>query len=190
MATNTSEAAPPRAYRSRRALLVTMVLAVMAIVVTAAIFAFSRGTRAVTESALALHQADDTLRVATVARFQLGFSVHLAGLDREFGTDFSDARDQSVSEASAALEQIQIGLADLERLGADVAVQAAAVRYAEVAEEVLRALEAGDSLAAQRLVETELPAGFEGLAALLIAEREVELAAVNDSDRSLSLIHI
>lgn len=184
MARKNQSAAPTRALRSKRALFVTLVLAVIAIVVTAAIFAFSRGTREVTESALSLHQADDTLRVATVARFQLGFGVHLAGLDREFGTDFSDARDQSVSEASAALEQIKIGLADLERLGADTAVQAAAVGYAEVAEAILRALEAGDSLGAQQLVETELPSGFEDLAGLLIAERETELAALNDSDRS------
>jgi signal transduction histidine kinase len=164
-------------------LLVTIVLASIAVVVTAAIFAFSRGTREVTESALALHQADDTLRVATVARFQLGFGVHLAGLDREFGTDFSEPREQSVSEARAALEQIEIGLADLERLGADMAVQAAAVRYAATAQVILQALEAGDSLRAQQLVETELPSDFEDLAALLIAEREGELGAVNASDR-------
>ncbi|MDH3539576.1 MAG: ATP-binding protein [Acidimicrobiia bacterium] len=165
-------------------MLVAIVLAVISVVVTAAIFAFSRGTREVTESALSLHQADDTLRVATIARFQLGFSVHLAGLDREFGTDFSAARAQSVSEARAALEQIEIGLADLERLGAGTAAQAAAVRYAATAEAILSALEAGDSLGAQQLVETELPSGFEDLAAMLIAEREVELQAVNASDRS------
>ncbi|NNC92135.1 MAG: HAMP domain-containing histidine kinase [Acidimicrobiia bacterium] len=164
--------------------MITTVLAVIAIVVTAAIFAFSRGTREVTESALALHQANDTLRVAMVARFQLGFSVHLAGLDREFGTDFSEVQSQSISEANAALEQIEVGLADLERLGADMAVQTAAVRYASLAEAILRALEAGDSLGAQQLVEAELPTGFEDLATLLIAERELELAAVSDSDRS------
>ncbi len=173
-----------RAHRSRRAFLITTVLAIVAVVVTAAIFAFSRGTREVTESALSLHQADDTLRVATVARFQLGFSVHLAGLDREFGSDFSDVRDQSVAEATAALEQIEIGLADLERLGAGVPIRDAAGRYAAIAGAILGELEAGDSLGAQRLVEADLPTAFEELASLLITEREIELEAVNASDRS------
>jgi signal transduction histidine kinase len=184
MARNSTAAATARPRRSKRALLVTIVLAVIAVVVTAAIFAFSRGTREVTESALSLHQANDTLRVATVARFQLGFSVHLAGLDREFGTDFSEARAQSISEASAALEQIEIGLADLDRFGTATATQEVAARYAATAQAILQALEAGDSLGAQQLVQTELQSGFEDLAALLIAERDLELATVNASDRS------
>ncbi len=167
--------------------MITTVLAVVAVVVTAAIFAFSRGTREVTESALSLHQADDTLRVATVARFQLGFAAHLAGLDREFGSDFSEVRRQSVGEAAAALDQIQVGLADLERLGAEMAIQDAALRYATTAEAILTALESGDSRDAQQLVESELPAAFEELAAGLIAEREVQLDTVNESDRSTAL---
>ena len=173
----------PRARRSR-ALLVVTVLAVVAIAITAAIFAFSRGTREVTESALALHQADDTYRVATVARFQLGFAVHLAGLDREFGSDFSEAREQSTDEAAAALEQLDVGIGDLERLGADIDTRQAASDYAAVAGAILDSLEAGNSLAAQQLVESELPTAFEDLAVLLLAEREAELEAVNSSDRS------
>lgn len=173
-----------RTRRSGRAFVVVTVVAVVAVAITAAVFAFSRGTRAVTESALSLHQADDTYRVATVARFQLGFAVHLAGLDREFGTDFSDARQKSLHEAGAALEQLEIGLEDLERLGAGVVTQQAAVDYNAVAQMILDALEAGDSPKAQQLVESELPAAFEGLASLLLAEREAELEAVNSSDRS------
>ena len=173
-----------RAHRSGRAFLIVTVVAVVAVAITAAIFAFSRGTREVTESALSLHQADDTFRVATVARFQLGFGVHLAGLDREFGTDFSEARQQSMDEAAAALDQLDIGITDLARLGTRVAMEEAAVDYNAVARAVLSALEAGDSLDAQRLVESELPAAFEGLASLLVAERAAELEAVNASDRS------
>jgi signal transduction histidine kinase len=185
MARNDSTASlPGRRHRSRRALLVTTVLALVAVVVTAAIFAFSRGTRAVTESAQALHQADDTYRVATVARFQLGFAVHLAGLDREFGSDFATARDKSEAEAAAALEQIEVGLNDLRRLGAGPEVQTAALRFSGIAEAILGALEDGNSVGAQGLVESELPAAFEDLAQLLLAERDVELAAVNASDRS------
>lgn len=173
-----------RAHRSRRALLVVTVLALVAVAITAAIFAFSRGTREVTESALSLHQADDTYRVATVARFQLGFAVHLAGLDREFGSDFSEAREESIDEAAAALEQLDVGISDLERLGADVATRQAAVDYAAVAGAILASLEEGNSLAAQQLVQSELPAAFEELAGLLLAERDAELASVNSSDRS------
>jgi len=181
---NHSALAGTRAHRSRRAILVVTVVAVISVVITAAIFAFSRGTREVTESALLLHQADDTLRVATVARFQLGFGVHLAGLDREFGTDFSEARELSMDEAAAALDQLDIGIADLERLGTRVVMQEAAVDYTVLARGVLTALEAGDSLGAQGLVESELPSAFEDLASLLVAEREAELEAVNSSDRS------
>ncbi|MBT8202041.1 MAG: HAMP domain-containing histidine kinase [Acidimicrobiia bacterium] len=177
-------AATTRAGRSGRALLVVTVVAIVAIAVTAAIFAFSRGTRAVTESALSLHQADDTLRVATVVRFQLGFAVHLAGLDREFGSDFSDVQELSTDEAADALEQLEIGIADLERLGASQPIREAAVDYAAVANGILDFLEEGDSRRAQLLVEGQFPTTFETLAAVLIAERNEELAAVNDSDRS------
>jgi signal transduction histidine kinase len=170
--------------RRSRALLVVTVLAVVAIAITAAIFAFSRGTREVTESALSLHQADDTYRVATVARFQLGFAVHLAGLDREFGSDFSEARLKSIDEAKDALDQLETGIADLERLGAPEVMRQAAADYAVVSNAVLAGLEAGDSIQAQQLVESQLPAAFESLALVLLAEREAELEAVNNSDRS------
>ena len=161
-----------------------MVVAIIAVTVTAAIFAFSRGTRAVTESALSLHQADDTLRVATVARYQLSFAVHLAGLDREFGSDFSEVRQRSLAEAADALGQLDVGITDLERLGADIELRGALLQYASTAEAILNALEGGDSLGAQSLVESELPTAFESLGALLLAEREAELASVNASDRS------
>ena len=87
----------------QRWLLGVAVAAIVAVAVTAAIFAFSRGTREVTESALSLHQADDTLRVATVARYQLGFAVHLALLDSEFGSDFSDVRAEALAEGFSGI---------------------------------------------------------------------------------------
>jgi signal transduction histidine kinase len=154
------------------------------VVITAAIFAFSRGTRQVTERALSLHQADDTLRVATVARYQLGFAVHLAGLDREFGSDFSAVTERSMEEATEALDQLEIGMADLERLGSEVATREAVVRYTTTAHAILASLEAGDSVGAQQLVESELPQAFTHLGELLITEREADLADVNASDRS------
>lgn len=180
----TAPPSAPRTRRSGRALLIVTVVAIVAVTVTAAIFAFSRGTRDVTESALSLHQANDTFRVATVVRYQLGFAVHLAGLDREFGSDFSDVRLISTNEALDALDQLNLGITDLERLGADTELREAMVRYAAVAEGILAALEADDSLAAQRLAEAELPDTFEALGLLLIDQREAELAAVNASDRS------
>jgi len=69
-------------------------------------------------------------------------------------------------------------------LGADASIQAAAVEYAALAEAIIGALEVGDSVAAQRLVESELPVAFEVLAVGLIAERDAQLAAVNESDQS------
>ncbi len=173
-----------RARRTGRALLVVTVVAVVAVTVTAAIFAFSRGTRDVTESALSLHQANDTLRVATVARFQLGFAVHLAGLDREFGSDFADVRGEALNEASEALDQLKLGIEDLARFGTAGALQQTAVRYVEVADGVVAALEAGDSIAAERVVREELPQAFSDLGAVLITQRDSELEAVNASDRS------
>lgn len=181
---NSKSIGASRAGRSRRAFLIVTVLAVIAIAITAAVFAFSRGTREVTESALALHQADDTLRVATIARFQLGFSVHLEGLDREFGSDFSDVSSQSIDEAAAALDQLEVGVEDLEKYGAPFELRQAAADYVAVSSAVLTALEAGDSIGAQQIVESQLPGAFEALASLLIAEREIELEAVNNSDRS------
>ncbi|MGI9648325.1 MAG: sensor histidine kinase, partial [Acidimicrobiia bacterium] len=160
------------------------VLGIVAVVITAAIFAFSRGTRQVTESALSLHQADDTLRVATVARYQLGFAVHLAGLDREFGSDFSAVTEQAMDEASDALDQLNVGMEDLERLGSEILTQQAVLQYGATAEAILASLEAGDSVGAQQLAESELPQAFADLGALLLSEREADLAAVNASDRS------
>jgi len=135
-----------RTRGSGRAMLIVTVVGIVAVAITAAIFAFSRGTRQVTESALSLHQADDTLRVATVARYQLGFAVHLAGLDREFGSDFSAVADRSLDEASSALDQLEVGMADLERLGADFETRQAVLLYAATAQGIVNALKAGDSI--------------------------------------------
>jgi signal transduction histidine kinase len=161
-----------------------MVVAIVAVAITAAIFAFSRGTRAVTESALSLHQADDTLRVATVARYQLGFAVHLALLDREFGSDFSDVRNDALTEAEEALAQLEVGVVDLQRLGASPELHNVMARYVAIAGGVVAALDADDSLAAQRLAEAELSDTFDALGSFLIAQRDSELEAVNASDRS------
>ena len=182
MASDDSHA--PRRGRSRRAFFVTTMLGVVVTAVAAAVFAFSGGTRAVTSHALSLHQADDTFRVATVARFQLGFAVHLAGLDREFGSDFADARDRSIAEAGEALGQIEIGVEDLERLGAGTVLVEAAAEFAATARSVMAALESGDSVEGQRIVETELPATFETVAGLLVQEREARLDAVTATDRA------
>jgi signal transduction histidine kinase len=165
-------------------LVVVMVVAVVAVTVTAAIFAFSRGTREVTESALSLHQADDTLRVATVARYQLGFAVHLARLDREFGSDFSDVRAEALGEATEALAQLEVGVTDLERLGASPELRGVMERYVGIAGGVVAALDAGDSVAAQRLAEAELSSAFEALGSFLVAQRDSELEAVEASDRA------
>lgn len=162
----------------------TTMLGVVVTAVAAAVFAFSGGTRAVTSHALSLHQADETFRVATVARFQLGFAAHLAGLDREFGSDFTDARDKSIAEAREALLQIEIGVEDLEGMGASTVLIDAAAEYATTARSVMVALESGDSVEGQRIVETELPATFETVAGLLVQERDAQLDAVTATDRA------
>ena len=173
-----------RQGRSRRAFFVTTMIGVVVVAAAAAAFAFTSGTRAVTVHALSLHQADDTFRVATVARFQLGFAAHLAALDREFGSDFTDTRDQSIAEASEALRQIEVGVEDLLRLGASAELTDATRNYATTARSVMTALQSGDSVEGQRIVEAELPSAFEAVADLLIGERESQLDAVTRTDRA------
>ena len=55
------------------------------------VFSIAYGSQQITKDATDVHKADEVLRSATVVRAQLAIAVHAGAVDREFGTDSSEA---------------------------------------------------------------------------------------------------
>ena len=153
-------------------------------VVSAIVFAISAGTRNLTVHSQGLHVADETLRVATAARAQVGFANHLAGVEREFGLDVSEELAVSDAQARLAIQAVLQGVADLEgSVGlVDPETKVAAAEFASLSVGILDLIEAGDSAAANELVATRLEGPYVGMFTLVVGERDAQLAQVSNAD--------
>jgi signal transduction histidine kinase len=142
--------------RLDRALAITLVSGVGLLVILGLVFSMAYGSKQITSRATDLHNADETLRSATVARAQVGLAVHLLTVDDVFGTNSAEAIDLSVSEAEVALQDLQAGADRLEAdATADVtAAVTAARRLGETTETTLQAVKEGDVDAARALSVT------------------------------------
>ena len=69
--------------KTNRAWIVTTAAGMTLLIVSAIVFAVSSGTRGLTAHAEAVHIADETLRIATVARAQVAMANHFASIERE-----------------------------------------------------------------------------------------------------------
>lgn len=81
------------------------------------VFSIAQGSQQITTRASQLHNADETLRAATVVRAQVGLAVHLVTIDNAFGTNSQRAIDVSVNEAMTALGDLTTGVEELESHG-------------------------------------------------------------------------
>ncbi|NNC44004.1 MAG: hypothetical protein HKO03_12275 [Acidimicrobiia bacterium] len=115
----------PRSRRPRNALRLkwdrslglALFSAVALLAILGVVFAVALGTKEITKNASALHDADETLRASTVVRAQLALAAHTMAVDLEFGTNSSQPRAISLSEARQALADMEAGLRQLRESG-------------------------------------------------------------------------
>jgi len=178
-----------------RVLIVTFLSALVLLVLLGVVFSVAYGSRRITTNATALHKADEMLRTSTVARAQLGLAVYLASVDREVGTNSTDAIGFSIGEAEDALATMRsgffgdpnsdtTGLAEdlpqtLEILGNEVGA------FTRASEEVVTLLEAYDSRSAQEIANGRLDTEYRGMTQVLVGVRDDLRAEIKSSDEFL-----
>ena len=173
-----------------RSLGLTIFTGIAMLVVLGLVFSVAYGSRQITTSAAALHDADEGLRAATIVRAQLALGVHLGSVDREFGTNSRDAQETSVGEATVALADLTTALEQLVQSGkgADTNLIDDARSLMMTAGEIIASLSEGDSVAAQATSATRLDADFQRLTSTLVEVRDVLAEEVSASDVLLGRI--
>ena len=178
--------------RSRwdRALAVTLVAGLGLLLILGLVFSIAHGSQQITTNATGLHNADETLRSATVARAQIGLAVHMAAVDQAFGTHSGDAIALSVSEARTALADVGVGIGELGTDGLidQTGVAKTAADFEAVGRETIDLIAEGETDAAQRLSNDRLDARFRTLVAELEAVRDRLAASIAASDALLGRI--
>ncbi|MDJ0924862.1 MAG: HAMP domain-containing sensor histidine kinase [Acidimicrobiia bacterium] len=171
-----------------KAWVVTTAVGATLLVVSAIVFVVSAGTQGLTLHAEAVHVADETLRIATVARAQVAMANHFASIERELGVDVSEELLTSADQARSALGLIGSGIEQLEASGGEVSVELAAafVEFDALSREVLSLIEAGRSQEANEIVAGELEGPYATAFALLQKERDRQLTEVAASDESMA----
>lgn len=154
------------------------------------VFSAAWGSRRITSSAAALHNADEVLRSATVTRAQLALAVHMAAVDREFGTNSLEARQVSSEEVAQGLADIDAGLLELDEsdLVLPVDLDGVGEEFIAVAETINAHLLAGESVAAQLEAERALGQAFDAFIEELVELRAILFTEVNDSDNVLGTL--
>lgn len=173
-----------------RALAVTLITGVALLIVVGAVFSIAYSSRHITTTATSLHTADETLRMATVARAQLAIGVYLTAVEEEHGLDSRDAVAISVGEAQEALDEMAEGFSELEtdELINNTGLLRAHQDFASTGETILDLLAQRNSTGALDLMRTELVPEFELLSGSLTSVRDQLAAEVASSDRVLGQI--
>jgi signal transduction histidine kinase len=155
---------------------VTTVIGVTLLLVSAAVFAITTATARIAGDSRELHQLDETLRVVTIVRANVANAVHFASLDRNTTYDIGDAVAVSVDSTRSALASLDSLLAD------EASPQLTATRdFAGLAMEIVALVEAGDP-AAQPLAEDRLVSRFGMAKTEIEGAREASLRAIVSAD--------
>ncbi len=86
---------------------------VVLLLVLGLVFAVAQGSKRITTSAGALHDADEALRSATIVRAQLALASHMVAVDQLVGANAGEAIDLSLNEADTALEDLATAIEHL-----------------------------------------------------------------------------
>jgi signal transduction histidine kinase len=175
--------------------LVTFLSALALLVLLGVVFSVAYGSRRITTNATSLHKADEMLRTSTVARAQLGLAVYLAAVDREVGTNSTDAIEFSIAEAEEALLGMRHGFfgdpttdtpglaedipASLDLLGDKVGA------FTRASEEIIARLESNDSRGAQEVADSQLDTEFRAMTEVLVGLRDDVRGEITSSDEFL-----
>ncbi len=174
--------------RGDKVWIVTTAVGATLLVVSAIVFAVAAGTRGLTAHAEAVHIADETLRVATVARAQVAMANHFAAIERELSVAVDEQLVTSVGQADAALDLMATGITQLEESGGEVSDDLATAfdEFDTLSRRVLDLIALDRSGEANEIVANELEAPYATAFALLQAERDRQLDAVASSDESMA----
>ncbi len=178
-------------HRSRRrwdrSLTITIVTGLVLLLVLGLVFSVAYGSQRITASAASLHDADESLRSATVVRAQLALAGHMAAVDEANGTNSTRFIQHSLQEAEDARANLDQGL---ELLSAaellDESGRAAAVAFQEVVADTFGAIATpGEDL---RALQTPLSEAFDVLVDELVEVRNGLSARVAAADQLLGQV--
>ena len=164
-----------------RVLLVSILSALALLVLLGVVFSVAYGSRRVTTNATSLHKADEILRTSTVVRAQLGLAVYLAAVDREVGTNSTDAIAFSIAETEDALQEMRngffgdpatetTGLAEDMPTTLDVLGDGLGA-FMRTGQEIIGLLESNDSRTAQEMANSQFDSDFRSMAEVLVGLR-------------------
>jgi len=173
-----------------RSLGLTIFTGIAMLMVLGLVFSVAYGSQQITTNAAALHDADEGLRAATIIRAQLALGVHMANVDREFGTNSGAAQETSTFEATLALSDLTTAVEQLLTSGrvSDERLVAAVNGLAATTNDVVAALVAGDSVRAQLISQSRLGSDFEHLTDVLVGVRDDLSEQVAASDALLGRV--
>ncbi|MDH3249909.1 MAG: hypothetical protein OEQ47_13155 [Acidimicrobiia bacterium] len=86
--------------------MVTTVVGLTLLLVSAAVFAITTPTARIAGDSRELHHLDETLRIATVVRANVANAVHFDSLERNLGIDIGDSKVASIETTRSALESL------------------------------------------------------------------------------------
>lgn len=172
-----------------RALGITLVAGLAMLVLLGLVFAIAYGSQRITSDATSLHHADEVLRSATVVRAQLALGVNAGQVDRQFGSDSSEAIELSLEEAAQALEDMDTGLDALMTEGMAVEdVEILGGIFAATANEAIDLMLVEEYQSASTVVGDRLGPEFSQLVTSLVSIRDELATSVRSSDLLLSQI--
>jgi len=172
-----------------RALGITLVAGLAMLVLLGLVFAIAYGSQRITSDATSLHHADEVLRSATVVRAQLALGVNAGQVDRQFGSDSSEAIELSLEEAAQALEDMDTGLDALMTEGMAVEdVEILGGMFAATANEAIDLMLVEEYQSASTVVGDRLRPEFNQLVTSLVSIRDELATSVRSSDLLLSQI--
>ena len=158
---------------------VALGVGVALVLVFALIFSIAFGTKGIADHANALHNADEALRGATVARSQAGLAAHLTGLKTDFGFEATEGIELSVREVRLASQDMRASLDALDAAGTlDATVRSAGDQFIFTVDEVANAIDTGDVATAQQLAGEDLDPAFRTFVNAVVAERNEQASAV------------
>jgi len=171
-----------------RAWIITTAIGATLLVVSAIVFTVSTGTQGLTAHAESVHIADETLRVATVARAQVAMANHFASIERELSVTVDEQLVTSSEQAVAALDLMGAGIEQLEVSGGEVSddLAGAVAEFDSLSRQVLELIATDRSDEANDIVANQLEAPYAIAFSLLQGERDRQLEAVASSDRSMA----
>ncbi len=173
-----------------RSLGLTLFTGLAMLLVLGLVFSVAYGSKQVTTQASSLHDADESLRAATVIRAQLALGVHMSAVDRQFGTNSGAALETSVVEADLAIQDLETGMAELEKAGAleGTELRTSGRDLIDQSRQILTLLVSNDFASAQGLSQAELDASYRQLTVDLVELRDSLSEGVASSDALLGRI--